>query len=451
MSSSSLQRILLALIAILAFAGAALYNHYPIVTSDTGTYINSAFSYEVARDRPFGYSLLILLTSLKFSLWFVVFAQSILLYILCRNVIRVFLGDEVSGQVTALIIVILVFITGVSWYTSSIMPDIFTSIGGLSAILFLHDKPKNRVWYAILFVYALTVHTSHLMIFTLLFGIIFLLKLIRKSENLRPTLQLLVMSLVGWLVVPSLHFAVDQSFSINKSTHVFLTGRLIETGTLQRYLRNNCDEENFALCQYKDNLPNRAIDFIWDENSALYKTDGWEDPKGEYKKMVRSMLLNPKYSIQFLVSSVFSSMVQVVQTDVGDGYVPQVENSNPYWKVVQFYPYELPMYLNDLQNTSRIRYAHSNFRYQWIMILTVIGLLWLFLNGKVKLSTKETQILTFVILLIVCNAFVTATFGNVLARLQSRVIWLLPFVTMLLYWKYGGKRMKGDSFTSQSN
>lgn len=54
----------------------ALYNNFPIVTGDTGSYINSGFSLKTPIDRPIFYGLFLRVTSLGASIWMAIFAQS---------------------------------------------------------------------------------------------------------------------------------------------------------------------------------------------------------------------------------------------------------------------------------------------------------------------------------------------------------------------------------------
>ena len=60
--------------------GFALYNGYPIVYSDTSTYIESGFSLQPPADRPITYGLFIRVFSLNgFSLWTVALMQSLII------------------------------------------------------------------------------------------------------------------------------------------------------------------------------------------------------------------------------------------------------------------------------------------------------------------------------------------------------------------------------------
>jgi len=89
-----MNRFYVVVIIIIAAAGLmlpAFYNGYPLVYSDTGTYIASGFEGKVPNSRPITYGLFIRHSSLTASLWLSAFAQclmvSLLLYYFSHRVI----------------------------------------------------------------------------------------------------------------------------------------------------------------------------------------------------------------------------------------------------------------------------------------------------------------------------------------------------------------------------
>jgi hypothetical protein len=283
-----LQKTAIWIIGILFLGGVALYNGYPLVTSDTGTYINSAFTQEVARDRPFGYSILIAATSLKFTLWLPVLLQCTLLLYLVNQLVAHVIEDTKKRNLAGLGIVIFISLfTSAGWYSSMLMPDIFTAAGGLAFLLFILEKDKKKlVFYGLVLLYVITTHTSHLLIFSSIAILTFLLDRKQRKDQLAKYITVVAIALSGWLIVPALHWAVDGKFMTSESTHVFLTGRFLETGTLHRYLDNECTSDPIQLCAYRYDLPVNAIGFIWSPESPLYKTNGWEDPDHEYLSLI---------------------------------------------------------------------------------------------------------------------------------------------------------------------
>ena len=66
-------------VACLLRAGGALYNGYPLVHFDTGTYVSSSFTFAVPLRRPVAYGLLLAPLHAGTTLWTVVFAQAALI------------------------------------------------------------------------------------------------------------------------------------------------------------------------------------------------------------------------------------------------------------------------------------------------------------------------------------------------------------------------------------
>jgi len=124
------------LILICILIWPAIYNGYPLVYSDTGTYISSGFSGVVPVDRPIIYGWFVRYMSLSHSLWFVLLAQAVTVFFEIYMVARRFISGN-TVFIAMLITCILSFTTGLSNYTSQIMPDIFSalSIMGFAVIL----------------------------------------------------------------------------------------------------------------------------------------------------------------------------------------------------------------------------------------------------------------------------------------------------------------------------
>ncbi|NTV84629.1 MAG: hypothetical protein HGA23_10075, partial [Bacteroidales bacterium] len=157
----------------------AFFNGFPIVYSDTSTYIAAGFELQTPIDRPMSYGLFIRIFSLNgLSLWMVVFFQALILSYLIIQLIRQF-SDERSYLRNGLVIIIILSIfTSVSWTVSQLMPDIFTATAFLSALLIMIGKYNRRTLIFLFFLYFLSVimHMSHPVLFSLLLIIVFLIK-----------------------------------------------------------------------------------------------------------------------------------------------------------------------------------------------------------------------------------------------------------------------------------
>ena len=84
--------------------------------------------------------------------------------------------------------------------------------------------------------------------------------------------------------------------AVSRASPAFLIARLCETGILEKFLYQNCDPtDRYSLCAYRDKLPADAMSFMWDPNSPLYQTGGWNANLDEYRGIIGQVLSTPRY------------------------------------------------------------------------------------------------------------------------------------------------------------
>ncbi|AII51812.1 hypothetical protein [Hymenobacter sp. APR13] len=429
---------------VLILLSAALYNGFPLVTSDTGAYINSGFHLEVPRDRPIVYGLFLRLTSLRFSLWLVIGAQAALLAAVLLRATRVLMPAINAPGIRVAVILLSTWATGAAWFSGQLMPDIFTAIGLLTILLFYFDAHLKRwqlPWLALLLLLCTVMHSSNLLTFSLVAMLVIGLKAVRRQMQALAWRRLATVAgivLIGWLVLPSVHWAFGGGFAVSRSSYMFLMGRLVESGILDKYLADHCDAGGFPeLCKYRTELPNDAITFLWDSQSVPNRTGGWEVHQAEYSYIIRDVLTSPRYYPALLSEAVQATLRQIVSVELGDGLSAHRDNTNPFWKVQESFPYELREYLSSRQNQSKLEFASINSRNEASLLLTV-GLLCVGLGTvfRRRLPAEQRLWLLVCLLGVVTNAGVTGGLANVLSRLQTRVVWILPFSVLCLVVSY---------------
>ncbi|MET4074276.1 hypothetical protein [Hymenobacter sp. UYCo722] len=449
--SPRLVPLLTLLLATLLLLSAGLYNGFPLVTSDSGSYINSAIHFEVPNDRPIVYGLFIRATGLKFSLWLVVLAQALLLaWVLLRCVAE--FAPRVRHRSGRLVLVgLTLWATGASYYCCQLMPDIFSAIGLLALALLLLGPVRpvgERVGLLATAALATLMHNSNLLAFTLVvlgFGLVAWWQgLFRRQLASRRQWGLTTATVLAcWVLLPAIHAAFGGGFVLSRATPVFLVGRLVEAGIVDKYLDRNCDTaQPLKLCAFRDKLPNDAITFLWDEKSPYYQTGGLEDNLDEYRTIVGHILTTPRYYPYLIQEGLRSTLRQLTHLGHGDGLVPFRENTNPYWKVQEFASYELKAYMSSLQNRGSLHFEDLNARFYGAVLLSLLvaaGLIGGARRSAVA-AARYTPLLLLLLVLglgLVANAFVTGALANVLDRLQGRVAWLLPFAALLVVAEHG--------------
>lgn len=448
------KNILLCLLACCALIWPALYNGYPLVYSDTGSYIASGFTQEVPIDRPLIYGLFVKLSSFGFSLWFVIITQALLVFF----VVKTFLENVVphrSMLYTSILLIILSFTTSVSNFTSQIMPDIFSALGILGiASLVLHPKiTRKNLILILIIVFAAMTHLSNLIVLLGLSGIALLLslfKIIPKTTFVKITLVSLL-PIFGTVIVNKIY---NDQYQISRASNVFLMGRLIETGVVQDYLNEYCQHEDYVLCERKNELPNKAYKFLWRDNSPLYDkecravnwTYCWESKNDAFGVLLFDILKTPAYRNRVLKRCVQDFFIQIFDVNLGI-LDPQRENTPTYDWVKSKYPNDFTAYENSKQYASTLHFKTEN----RILSITLILSIFLLITAAVfkrKLDfipNKPTLIsFYFLILGILVNALIVVSFSAVLDRYQSRVIWLIPLIALMFILLYKNKHAHGN-------
>jgi hypothetical protein len=126
-----------------------------------------------------------------------------------------------------------------------------------------------------------------------------------------------------------------------------------------------------------------------------------------------------------------------VHFDVGDGIYKYGETSPPWGVINSDYKKDFNTFVTSLQNTSGINFVEINKR---IFVSVILGslLIVLFLGRKKTNSSNEIlrMFCIICILSVLFNAFVSGAMANVLDRLQSRIVWLIPFCAIIVSMEY---------------
>jgi hypothetical protein len=426
----------------------ALYNGYPLVYSDTGTYIYSGFDLFVPKDRPVAYGLFIKLFSLNYSLWFVILVQNLITAYLIFEVFKLLFKRDFRLSYI-LTIVFLTFFTSIGWYSNQIMPDLFTPVFILCFFLLMFNKEYKlfkTCLISFIMIYASITHFSHILIGALLIASIAFIRIFLnkslKNNNIFITIKRLVVvgliSASSWVIIPCLNYMVESEFSFSKGGHVFLMAHLNEKGVLKDILQENCDTkefENCKICLYKDSLPTDIDQFIW-QGDFLEKNGGWDNSKEEFDMIIRKSLTGKKYLAENIIKSVSYGVIQLAHNDIGEGLGAYNEGSAPYGQVHWRFNNELNDYLNSKQNKwGGVRLNFDKLiTSQWIVLFISIIIMFCFILTPLlkKIDTINMVFLFFILISIILNSLVTAGLSAPYSRYSSRVVWLLPLAIIIL-------------------
>ena len=123
----------------------ALWNGYPIVFADTGTYLSQAVHHYAGWDRPVFYSFFMLPLHATVTLWPVVMVQALLtalvLWLVCRMLAPGLSGLGFVGGVAVLSVC-----TWLPWMVSELMPDVFTPLLVLVLCMLVCVPERLAAW-----------------------------------------------------------------------------------------------------------------------------------------------------------------------------------------------------------------------------------------------------------------------------------------------------------------
>ncbi len=435
------------LLGTIILSAIALYNGYPLVYSDTGTYIVSGFEKLIPTDRPITYGFFIKFSSMGISAWFIVLFQNLITALVILKTIKLFNFNQIYlSKVYYFILIVLVLSTGISWYSNQLIPDFFAPIVILSLFISLKNKKLfnfEGITILIILILSAVSHFSHLLIVSALIGIILITRPffpITREVSFKRTLTIAGIIFLSWFIIPTINYSIDKKFRISKGTHVFLMAHLNDTGILKKFLDEKCNDPEFIdckLCKYKDSLPTDLASFIW-SNNILKETGGWIESEEEYNKIINATLKDPEYLALNIYRSLTYGFIQLTKNEIGQGLSPYKQGSPPYTQIHHRFKSETNNYLNSRQNqfNGLLKRDLVN-TIQLILIALSLLCLTIILSPPIlsKLSSTQKIFLLFIIISIVLNSFITAGLNSPCSRFQARVIWLLPFSLMIIVIK----------------
>jgi hypothetical protein len=344
-----------------------------------------------------------------------------------------------AAWIAAIAMSVATLLTPLPWFVFQVMPDVFTPLLFLYAMMFLKATSRGaKVLSTFVLLFAALMHHSHLPLLTAFAaGIHLLKKPLRNQLDLtaKNTLRLLAISLIPWIITIALNAWAGNGITPSKGSHVFLMGKLCENGILKAYLDENpiatnplakSHPEIATFYQHKDDLPKHAWDFVWNDQPLLGPTGGWHHSKDLYLSIYAATLTSPKLVIKHIEAAVKATFQQVFLNHAGDGLEPLSKEGAVATELKKHFPGDYQGFFgHSAQQQSRINFGTFNQVYDIvaaILILTCLLLLYKFSNPQ------YAWLLGVTLFFVLCNAFVTANLANVLSRLNARTFWLIPLM-----------------------
>jgi hypothetical protein len=417
----------------------ALWNRYPIIFADTGTYLSQAIDRYAGWDRPVFYSLAILPLHQQLSLWPIVIAQALLTAWLLRQTCRQF-APSLSGLVFLPLVAALSLATWLPWLVSEVMPDLFTPL----LVLLLATPAPGLVLVAL----AAFMIASQLSSLPLSIAVIAGLALLRRGQPRlmrrgqprllhhgqprvlrrgQPRLlhhgqpRLLLAPALAALALCTVNLAAHHRFAISPFGNIFYLARLLYDGPGQVALSESCPQSGWRLCA--EPLPANSDDFLWRPDSPLYKDGGPKHFTAETDAIIRTAIaLDPAGVAESAVANAFRQLTGFAS---GDGLAPWPHEVTP---VLQrhFPQEELTRYQSARQQSHALTVPPGLATLHWLAALAGTAACLFLLPRR-----RTRPLLAAVLIAIPISAATTGILSGPHDRYQARLMWLPPFAAIL--------------------
>lgn len=429
----------------------ALWNGYPIVFSDTGTYLSQAIHRYAGWDRPVFYSLFMLPLHGTTTLWPVVAAQALLTAWVLWLVWQV-LAPRQGAIRFVLLVAALSAGTWLPWIVSELMPDVFTPLLVLAMGLLgwaTHAlSPRQRWLLTALATFCVAAQQSSLPLALMLAPLPLARRrlLAGRSASVPASQRLRALPLLppvlAALMLCTMNLAAHGRFAISPFGNVFLLARIIYDGPGMATLRRDCPQTHWRLCPHLDRFPATSDDFLWRPDSPLYVAGGPKRVSADAGAIIAATLRSDPAEVAATVLA--NTWTQAVQFGSGDGLQPWPSQVSP-WIRQDFPPAAYARYMAARQQAGGLSVpGWLTVLHRGTAITGVIGcagmvLLLLRRNGRVAGGSGSDNaappaalgLLLTVLLSLPLGAAITGALSGPHDRYQSRIMWLPPFMALV--------------------
>jgi hypothetical protein len=429
------------LVASLLLSSIAFYNGYPLVYPDTGSYI----SLKDNLFRSFFYNLFVFPSSWLQSLWPVVFLQSLIVAHLLFVVLRSVFGMN-SPPIFFAVTTLLCLVSNLPWFTGFIMPDIFTGVLILSLFLIVFCWPSlglgEKIYFFILTVISITVHLSHIPIAV---GLLICASLLRVTMQNRHAMirhhvwQGWVAVCVALVLLLSNGYRHQNMLTLSPNGYCFLLARLIVDGPATLYLRDNCAERKYALCDYLNQIPATSDEFLWAAESPFCKVGWISGYRSEGIEIIKETIRHYPFLI---IKNAFRNMVsQLPMINNWYGLCSYMNSSHPTHDIRKHYPGDFHAYATSKQSLNQLSLNAFNRLHSAVIRLSLPLIALMFFIFLKRRHYLPALFLITIVSAYVLSSFVTGALSVPHDRYGSRIIWLLPFFSIasltheIVFWR----------------
>jgi hypothetical protein len=436
--------VLATVLMVLALLWPALWNGFPLVFYDTGGYLVRPFEATLGLGRSAAYGMFLAL-GIPFHFWTNVVAQAALVVWLVVLTLRI---EGFGGRpVLATAVVIgLALLTGIPWYAGQLMPDIFFAAAVLALyLLAFGDRRAHaamdsgavdlRTWEQMLLVavvaFAVSTHMATLALAVGLLVTLFVLRPLAARLKLpHPAVLLPTVSVAaGTVLLLTANFAVSGRFVFTPGGENFIFAHLLDDGIVARYLNDKCPDPSLRLCAYRDGLAQDGNDWMWNNDSPLYKEfGGGEGFAPEATRIIRESLTSYPYLV--LKSALQGALYQFVLIRTSDGLGSDAWHT--IWAIETYAPDSLATFKASRQQHDRLHAKELTAHHPPIALAALFALPLIVALGFYGLVRRSAAMFAlFALLALFGNAAICGALSIPGGRYQGRLAPLALFAVAL--------------------
>jgi hypothetical protein len=419
----------------------ALWNGYPIVFADTGTYLSQAMHRYLGWDRPPFYSLFMLPLHLGLTTWPVVLAQAVL------TVVTLDLTRRAMGVPGWWLLVLSVFLASASalpWIVSELMPDLFTPLLVLLLTLLVFARARFRLWdwlsIGVLAVFMIVTQQSSVPLACGLLIVMIPLQWFFERLRVAPRTRLRSRAMLAALVpllVPAcavaglvaMNFAGFGRPSLSPYGNVFVLARVIYDGPGMAVLRRDCPDRGWSLCPYLDRFPATVDEFLWAPDSPIMLAGGHKAVSADADPIIRAAMAADPATL--LAAGWNHTIEQLTLFDSGDGLERNWTDQVGRWIDRDFPPREGAAFHAARQQMGLLEMPPMLIGFHRAAALAGIGAALALLPLAWSRRHVARWFLAVSLLTLPLSAAITGGLSSPHDRYQSRVVWLPAAMALL--------------------
>lgn len=383
------------------------------------------------------------------TLWAVTVLQALAVAWVVATLWRVALPDRRRWE-AVVVVALVTLLTPLAFFTGFAMPDIFAPVAAVAAALLLIYPDRigraERRGLAALLVFALAVHTSHVLMAVVLVAVAGGVLLALGVDRRRVVRRLgLFVGLIAAAVVANGAYGIGIRLTTGEPlrNQPFLTARILADGPGRDYLRHACATgEPYALCRFARKPLADSEDILWSDLPATgvfmlsdYPTRvKLEDQEGRF--VLSTLAYAPVGQLAASFGNWGRQLAMVFVDDpVRD---PAFYLTDPYWRQTNLPPMIARVEVCGPHHDrckSRLTVAASKVWHGAVagiaVAVVLAALLWRRREGAGP-PRRLVAVAAFLLAAVVVNAAVCGILSGPFARYQARIVWLVPLVALLL-------------------